>query len=285
AGAEHASLRDPGSDASRTAGVERPAAGGGAADVGLTAPATPGTVTRSRDFAVQVPPMPAEPAGPAACLWRLCPCPGAGAARVSLAAAKGNAALAWNTLNDGEPLFTSELGTKGLRDPFIIRSPEGDRFFMIATDLKIDGLPGGFRTAQISGSRYIEVWESDDLVTWSDQRHVKVSSDFAGNTWAPEAFWSEELDTYVVFWASNLYDTTDPADRTDVTYNRMMYATTDDFVTFSEPQVWIDVRRGAGLGMIDSTVALVDGTYHRFTKDEADMTIRHEVATDLLATV
>lgn len=285
AGAEHASLRDGVSDASRTVVVERPAAGGEAADVVLTATATLGTVTRTRDLTVQVQPMPAESAETEAYLWAFFTGEGAGAERVSLAASKGNDALAWNTLNDGEPLFTSELGTKGLRDPFIIRSPEGDRFFMIATDLKIDGLPGGFRTAQISGSRYIEVWESDDLVTWSDQRHVKVSSDFAGNTWAPEAFWSEELDTYVVFWASNLYDTTDPADRTDVTYNRMMYATTDDFVTFSEPQVWIDVRRGAGLGMIDSTVALVDGTYHRFTKDEADMTIRHEVSTDLLATV
>lgn len=88
-----------------------------------------------------------------------------------------------------------------------------------------------------------------------------------------------------MFWASNLYDTTDPDERTAPTYNRMMYATTDDFVTFSEPQVWIDVRRGNGLGMIDSSVALVDGTYHRFTKDEASMTIRHEVSTDLLATV
>ena len=30
---------------------------------------------------------------------------------------------------------TSTLGTKGLRDPFLIRSPEGDKFYLIATDL------------------------------------------------------------------------------------------------------------------------------------------------------
>ena len=30
-------------------------------------------------------------------------------------------------LNDGQPVLTSEHGTEGLRDPFIIRSPEGDR--------------------------------------------------------------------------------------------------------------------------------------------------------------
>lgn len=114
---------------------------------------------------------------------------------------------------------------------------------------------------------------------------MKVSSDYAGNTWAPEAFWDDELDTFVVYWASNLYPTTDPADRTAVTYNRMMYATTDDFVTFSEAKPWIDVRRGAGLGAIDSTVAKVGDVYYRFTKDEASMTIREEKSTNLLSTV
>ncbi len=43
----------------------------------------------------------------------------------------------------------------------------------------------------------------------------------------------------------------------------MMYATTRDFVTFTEPQIWQD-----GLSRIDSTVTKVDGTYYRFTKDE-----------------
>ncbi len=37
--------------------------------------------------------------------------------------------------------------------------------------------------------------------------------------------------------------------------------------------------------MIDSTVAKIDGVYHRFTKDEASMTIRQEKSTDLLATI
>jgi hypothetical protein len=123
------------------------------------------------------------------------------------------------------------------------------------------------------------VWESNDLVNWSEQRHVKVSSDFAGNTWAPEAYWDEELDTYVVYWASNLYDTTDPSARTAVTYNQMMYATTDDFVTFSAAKPWVDVKRGTGRGTIDATIAQVDDTYYRFIKDEASMTIRQEPGT------
>ena len=284
-GQAHASFRDGVTDSSHTIVVERPAAGEEAVDVVLTATGRLGEATRTRELTLTIQPLSDDTAEPEAYLWAFFTGEGAGAEQVSLAASQGNDALAWNTLNGGQPLFTSDQGTEGLRDPFLIRSPEGDRFFMIATDLKIDGLPGGFRTAQISGSLHLEIWESDDLVNWSDQRHVQVSTEYAGNSWAPEAYWSEELDTYVVFWASNLYDTTDPADRSDVTYNRMMYATTDDFVTFSDPEIWMDVRRGSGLGMIDSTVALVDGTYHRFTKDERDMTIRHEISTDLLATV
>ena len=65
--------------------------------------------------------------------------------------------------------------------------------------------------AQETGSKYLEVWESTDLVNWSDQRHIKVSSDFAGNTWAPEAFYDAEAGEYVVYWASALYPTTDVA--------------------------------------------------------------------------
>ncbi|MEI3868313.1 immunoglobulin-like domain-containing protein [Microbacterium sp. CCNWLW134] len=284
-GAGFAALRAGVREGYQTVDIERPASGADAAEVELTATARNGSAEQSRTFRLAVQPMPTATDDTEAYVWAFFTGEGAGAERVSLAASKGNDALDWNTLNDGEPIFTSTQGTTGLRDPFIIRSPQGDRFYMLATDLKIDGLPGGFGTAQISGSRYIEVWESDDLVNWSEQRHVKVSSDFAGNTWAPEAYWDEELDTFVVFWASNLYDTPNAADRTAVTYNRMMYVTTDDFRTFSEPQPWIDVRRGNGLGTIDSTVAKVGDTYYRFTKDEASMTIRQEKSTDLLATI
>ncbi|MCJ1699380.1 Ig-like domain-containing protein [Rathayibacter festucae] len=284
-GSSAATIRDGSTADSRTIVVERPAAGSPAVDVTVRATATSGSVTRTRDFTLRLQPLPTGTDDTEAYVWAFFTGEGAGAERVSLAASKGNDALDWNTLNGGQPVFTSDQGTKGLRDPFILRSHEGDKFFMLATDLKIDGLAGGFDTAQKSGSKYIEVWESTDLVNWSAQRHVKVSTDFAGNTWAPEAYWDDELDTYVVFWASNMYPTTNAADRTAVTYNQMMYATTDDFATFSEAKPWIDVKRGTGRGTIDSTIAKDGDTYYRFTKDEASMTLREEKSTDLLATV
>jgi hypothetical protein len=203
---------------------------------------------------------------------------------IFMAASDGNNALKWNELNAGRPVLTSDEGTKGLRDPFLIRSPEGDTFYLIATDLSIgSGTSWGDSVRQ--GSHYLEVWESHDLVTWSDQRHIEVAPDNAGNTWAPEAYYDDTIGAYVVFWASSLYGADDP-DHTGNSYHRMMYATTRDFTTFSDPQVWQD----QGVSRIDSTVIKSSDTYYRFTKDEgaggtgcAD--IIQESSTDLRATL
>lgn len=219
-------------------------------------------------------------------LWAFFTGEGEGAEQVSLAVSQGNDALSWQTLNQGKPLFISEKGEKGLRDPFIIRSHDGNRFYMIATDLKINGRHGnGFHTAQIDGSRYIEIFESNDLIDWSNQRHVKVSSKLAGNTWAPKAFWHEPSQCYVVFWASNLYQSEKIQDRTKLTYNRMIYVKTKDFREFSEPEIWVDVDRGIGKGTIDAVLAEENGVYYRFMKEEESMTIRLDRSTDLFAQV
>ncbi|KAF9697733.1 hypothetical protein EKO04_004386 [Ascochyta lentis] len=182
--------------------------------------------------------------------------------QIYLAASNGNNALSWKELNNGQPIITSTLGTKGLRDPFLIRAPEGDKFFLIATDLSI-GSGTSWGEAVQRGSLYLEIWESSDLKAWSAQRHVKVSPPTAGNTWAPEAYYDSTIEAYVVFWASSLYGETD-TNHTGTTYHRMLYATTQDFVTFSEPQIWQD----AGMSRIDSTVIQEGDVFYRFTKDE-----------------
>jgi len=186
--------------------------------------------------------------------------------KIFLAASKGNNALDWEELNGGKPVLTSTEGTKGLRDPFLIRSPDGSTFFLIATDLSI-GSGTSWGDAVRVGSRYLEIWESNDLVTWSEQRHVLVSPETAGNTWAPEAYYDTDIEAYVVFWASSLYEE-DDTEHTGATYHRMLYATTQDFVTFSEPQIWQD----AGTSRIDSTVLKEGDQYYRFTKDEGGVT-------------
>ncbi|MFK0116132.1 family 43 glycosylhydrolase [Streptomyces sp. NPDC090994] len=188
--------------------------------------------------------------------------------QIRYALSRGNDPLHWRELNGGEPVLTSTIGERGLRDPFVIRAPEGDKFYAIATDLRMyRNSSGSWDEVQRHGSTSVMVWESTDLVHWTDQRLVKVAPDNAGNAWAPEAYWDASLDAYVVFWASKLYADDDP-EHTVSTYNKMMYATTEDFRTFSEPKVWSD----PGYSVIDSTVVAHEGTYYRYTKDERNPT-------------
>ncbi|MFJ6673263.1 OmpL47-type beta-barrel domain-containing protein [Actinosynnema sp. NPDC091369] len=268
-----------------TGEVTRPARGGEPVTVDLTVTATLGGGTATRTIPVTVLPMPAPAAHEAYFFPYFVGESTDDGEKIYFAASKGNDPLSWDELNNGRPVLTSTMGEKGLRDPFLIRSHEGDKFYLLATDLKIFG-GNNFSEAQESGSKHLMVWESTDLVHWSEQRMIKVSSDFAGNTWAPEAFYDEASGNYVVYWASNLYPTTDVTSRDFRTsYNRMMYATTRDFRTFSEAKPWVDVKRGTGLGMIDATVVRDGDTFYRFIKDEASMTVRQEKSADLMAPV
>ena len=96
---------------------------------------------------------------------------------------------------------------------------------------------------------------------------MKVSPDTAGNTWAPEAYYDDTHRRVRRLLGLEALRAEDTA-HTGNTYNRMMYATTRDFRTFSEPKVWVD----PGYSVIDSTVIKHDGTYYRFTKDERNNT-------------
>ena len=241
--------------------VARPAHGAGDTTVTLTATADVGGATATREFPLTVREQPAAAPYEGYAFSYFTGNSIAGE-KIYFAASRGNNALKWDELNEGQPTLESTMGEMGLRDPFLIRSPEGDRFFLIATDLSI-GRNGDWDRSQRQGSKYLEVWESTDLINWSAQRHVKVSPDTAGNTWAPEAYWDESLQQYVVFWASKLYAEDDP-NHTGNAYNRMLYATTRDFVTFSEAKIWQD----RGESRIDSTVIKENGHYYRFTKDE-----------------
>lgn len=167
--------------------------------------------------------------------------------KIHFSLSKGNNALDWQELNNGKPVFTSTLGTTGLRDPYIVRSPDGDTFYLMATDLKwFSGDKG------LDRKRYIQVWESHDLVNWSQQRDVLVSPPNVQNTYAPEAVWDDSIGAYVVFWTSKLDNNS---------YYTPMHATTRDFVTFTEAQIW-----QPGEWRIDTTVKKVGDWYYRFTK-------------------
>jgi len=178
--------------------------------------------------------------------------------------------LFWDDLKDNEPILTSDVGEKGVRDPFIIRSPEGDKFYMVATDLKIYG-NGDWNRAQRQGSKSIVVWESNDLINWSKERLVKVARDDAGCTWAPEIIYDDKTGEYLVFWASRI-----GAD--NYAKQRIYIAKTRDFYTFTEPEVYIE----RVVDVIDATIIKHGGVYYRFSKDETNKNVLMEKCDQLL---
>jgi hypothetical protein len=162
----------------------------------------------------------------------------------------------WTALNAAEPVLVSKLGEKGMRDPYLLRSPDGKRFFLIATDLSIN-LNRDWGRAVRAGSKSLMVWESPDLVNWGEPRLVRVAPDDAGCTWAPEAIYDEETKDYLVFWASTTA-------RDKFEKHRIWAARTKDFVTFGEPFIYLERERQ----VIDTTIVRDQGKYYRFSKDE-----------------
>ncbi|WP_024834488.1 family 43 glycosylhydrolase [Ruminiclostridium josui] len=178
--------------------------------------------------------------------------------------------LHWNELNGNNPVLTSTVGDKGVRDPFIIRSPDGDKFYMVATDLRIAN-GKGWDAAATSGSKSVVIWESNDLINWSKERLVKVARDDAGCTWAPEIVFDEKTGEYVMFWASRI-----GAD--NYSKFRIYIAKTRDFYTFTEPKLYIERSND----VIDTTIIKHAGIYYRFSKDEVNKNILIDKCDQLL---
>lgn len=177
--------------------------------------------------------------------------------------------LKWDTLNGKKPVLTSRLGDLAVRDPFIIRSPKENKFYIIGTDLSIY-YRKDWAEVQRSGSQHIAVWESKDLVNWSQQRLVKVGPETAGCVWAPEAIYDKEAGDFLVFWASR--------ENFGAERQRIYYSKTTDFNSFTEPKVYIERDND----VIDTTIIEEGGKYYRFSKDETVKTITVEVSDSLL---
>lgn len=167
----------------------------------------------------------------------------------------------WHDLNNKQPVLLSTVGECGVRDPYIISSPDGKHYYLMATDLCIYHR-GGWENSQstITGSHSIIIWESSDLVNWSDPRKIEVAPPDVGCTWAPEAIYDEEEDNYLVFWAS-MRDTRDGNGKGMHIY----CSRTKDFRTFSEAQIYI--TRGEEDVILDTTIIKSGDMYYRASCD------------------
>ena len=178
--------------------------------------------------------------------------------------------LHWQALNGGQPVLISSVGEKGVRDPYLLRSHDGTKFYLLATDLSTVLHPGWTRATH-AGSQSLVIWESTDLVKWSAPRLVHVAAADAGCTWAPEAVYDEDTGDYLVFWAS-----TTQSDA--FAKQRIWAARTKDFRTFGAPFIYVEKTRD----VIDADIVREGGKYYRFSKDETFKAITMESSDKLL---
>ncbi|MFI6013403.1 glycoside hydrolase family 43 protein [Streptomyces sp. NPDC051243] len=175
--------------------------------------------------------------------------------------------LHWSDLNGGGMTLRSTVGTRGVRDPALVRSPNGDRYWIIATDLCI-GCGQSWGDAIDNGSRNLVIWESRDLVTWSQPWLLNVAGAIPDgrNAWAPEAIWNPETNDYVLYWATN-------ATLNGVRKHRIYYARTTDFRTVTTPRLYID--RPGTQGIIDTQIVEVPAGVggHRYVRTSGQITI------------
>ena len=178
--------------------------------------------------------------------------------------------LFWQDLSE-TPLLKSRIGMCGVRDTFPVRDPETGRVYIIATDLRIEaGL--GWGAAQFEGSRDLIVWESDDLIHWSEERACTVGIPEAGCVWAPEAVYDREKKAFLVFFASMVKTETDEHPK-----QRIYAAYTKDFCEFTDTFLFIE----RGNHVIDTTILEHEGKYYRISKDETTKRLIMESADSL----
>jgi hypothetical protein len=170
------------------------------------------------------------------------------AANYSLHLAVSSDGLNWTPLNQNAPVATPTLGSKGLRDPFVLRKQTGG-FVVLATDL--NGTDWAYQ------SQYLHVWDSADLRTFTGYRLLKVHS-LATHAWAPEAVWDAARGQYAVVYSAAVGG-----------HNVLMVNYTSDFVTASAPQTFYD----PGYDAIDGTFVSVSGVNYMYYKNNTNSTL------------
>jgi hypothetical protein len=169
----------------------------------------------------------------------------------------------WESVNGGQPVLWSYLGEKGVRDCTIVHCPEDGKYRLFATDLS---LAYNFRnkyhfdwpTVARNGSHNLSMWESEDLVNWSEQKLLKLGNEDFGCLWAPDVFYDPQRQDYMLHWSSS---------HAGNGFGNMgiWFSRTTDFRTFTAPRL---LYQKEDAGIIDSAIYVEDGKYFLFVKSD-----------------
>lgn len=154
--------------------------------------------------------------------------------------------------NDVKKTFLQPDTGKVFRDPSIVRGPDNTYHLVWTTSW--------------TGNNGIGYAYSKDLQHWPEQRFIDVMKDEPAtvNIWAPEIFYDDEAQQYIIIWASTIPFRFPRGIEAADNNHRMYYTTTKDFVTFSKTALFYD----PGFSVIDAVIVKIDkGKYALVLKD------------------
>lgn len=168
--------------------------------------------------------------------------------------------LHWEAVNGGNPVLTAALGEKGCRDITVIRLHTGG-FVILTTDLSIayrmdENYWVDWKKVNSTGSKCLRMWKTDDLVHFSEERLIHMGRDDFGCLWAPEIFFDEINEEYLIHWGSTLAEDS-------FTHMSVFCCTTKDFESFTEPKLYFTKDNE----ILDTHITKVGDTYHLFYKN------------------
>jgi hypothetical protein len=165
----------------------------------------------------------------------------------------------WTALNNNQPWIQPEHPGMLMRDPFLVKGPDGTWRLLWTW---------GWTRQQTGGHLKIGYSSSRDLVRWSPQREIRVleQEPQARNAWAPEAVWDPQRRHWIVFWSATIPGRFPDTEGTgEQGYNHRIYAvTTRDWITFTPARLWFD----PGFNCIDATVVRDRKRWVMVFKDE-----------------
>jgi len=125
-----------------------------------------------------------------------------------------------------------------MRDPSMTRTPDGTYHLVWTSSWKGDF---GFGYAN-----------SKDLINWSKEQLIPVMKEEPStvNVWAPEIFYDDEKNEFVVVWASCVPQRFKRGREDENNNHRLYYITTKDFKTISKTKLLYD----PGFSSIDATI-------------------------------
>lgn len=166
-------------------------------------------------------------------------------------------AYQYYSVNGNQPVLDSKIisSTGGVRDPHVLRSEDGNAFYMVLTDMVSDN---GW-----DSNRALIMLKSDDLINWTHSV-INMQKRYTGQeklkrVWAPQTVYDAEARKYIVYWSMKYGEKGE-----DVIY--YAYANSEFTDLEGEPKpLFLPVN---GKSCIDGDIVYKDGIYYLFYKTE-----------------